>query len=188
LKKILKDYLFLLLIAGTIVLLDQITKAWIRQTLALGEVYHPELWLSNFIRIVYWKNTGAAFGMFQSLGGVFTVLSFVVSGIILYYFPQIPSKDWLIRLSMGMLLGGAIGNLIDRLTRGYVTDFISVGNFPVFNIADSSISVGVVILFFGMWLQEKRAKLDGQKSASNAQGSVPETGDGSGFAEETQGD
>lgn len=187
-KKYLNDYLFLFLIAGTIILLDQITKEWIRQSLALGEVFHPELWLSNYVRIVHWKNTGAAFGMFQSLGGVFTVLSFIVSGIILYYFPQIPSKDWLIRVSMGMLLGGAIGNLIDRLIHGHVTDFISVGNFPVFNIADSSISVGVVVLFFGMWLQEKRAKLDSQKIDPDVQGSNLETADGSGFAEETQGD
>jgi len=188
LKKYLKDYLILFLIAGTIVLLDQVSKAWVRQALALGEVYHPELWLSNYIRIVYWKNTGAAFGMFQSLGGVFSVLSFIVSGIILYYFPQIPSKDWLIRVSMGMLLGGAIGNLIDRLTLGYVTDFISVGDFPVFNVADSSISVGVVVLFFGMWLQEKRAKLDLQKPIQDTHGSALETSDVSGFPKETQSD
>ncbi len=111
---------------------------------------------------------------------------FIVSGIILYYFPQIPSKDWLIRISMGMLLGGAIGNLIDRLTLGYVTDFISVGDFPVFNIADSSISVGVVVLFFGMWRQERRTKLDSQKLVTDTQKSALETRDTSGLAEETQ--
>jgi signal peptidase II len=158
LKKHLSDYLFLFLIAGTVIVLDQLTKFWIRQNLALGEVLRPDLWISNYARILYWKNTGAAFGMFQNLGGVFSVFSLIVSVIIVYYFPQIPRQDWLIRLAMGMLLGGAVGNLISRLSQGYVTDFISVGSFPVFNVADASISVGVVILFFGMWMQERNKK------------------------------
>ena len=59
---------------------------------------------------------------------------------------------------MALLLGGALGNLIDRLYQGYVTDFISLSEFPVFNIADASISLGVVVLFFGMWYQEKEKK------------------------------
>ena len=59
---------------------------------------------------------------------------------------------------MSMLLGGALGNLISSLAQGYVTDFVSVGNFPVFNVADASISVGVVVLFFGMWIQEVKEK------------------------------
>lgn len=170
LKNYLKDYLWLFSIAGIIVVLDQLTKVWIRQNLMLGEVFHPEFWLSNYVRILYWKNTGAAFGMFQNLSGVFTVLSLIVSGVILYYFPQIPRQDWLVRLAMGMLLGGAVGNLIDRLTLGYVTDFISVGEFPVFNIADASISLGVVVLFFGMWVQERRKTRPSQPDEAGAGG------------------
>jgi signal peptidase II len=83
------------------------------------------------------------------------ILSMMVSAAIIYYFPQVPRQDRWIRLAMAMLLGGALGNLIDRLYQGYVTDFISVGNFPVFNVADASISIGVVVLFIGMWLQER---------------------------------
>jgi signal peptidase II len=90
---------------------------------------------------------------------VFTVLAFIVAGVIIYYFPQVPRDEWLIRLAMGLQMGGALGNLIDRLTQdGTVTDFISVGNFPVFNIADASISVGVAILFFGMWHRERKER------------------------------
>jgi len=183
LKRYLQDYLLLILIAGVIVILDQLTKFWIRQNLLIGEVYRPELWISNYARIVHWKNTGAAFGMFQSLGGVFTVLSFIVGAVIVYYFPQISRQDWLIRLAMGMLLAGAIGNLIDRLTQGYVIDFISVGNFPVFNVADSSISVGVAVLFIGMWVQEKRKKPEPDPDAQEVPGS-----DASGIPEEMQGE
>ena len=157
-KKHLTSYAILFLIAGIIVLLDQLTKEWVRLNLQLGEIYRPELWISNYFRLVHWKNTGAAFGMFQDMNPVFMALSVLVSAVILYYFPQIPRQDWLVRLSMGMLLGGAVGNLIDRFRQGYVTDFISVGKFPVLNIADASISVGVAVLFVGMWLQEKGKK------------------------------
>ena len=158
LKRILNNYGLLVTIAAAIIVLDQLTKYIIRANLPLGQVYRPDLWLSQYARIVHWKNTGAAFGLFQNLGGIFTVLSFVVATVIIYYYPQVPRKDWTVRVAMGLLLGGAVGNLIDRLIQGYVTDFVSVGSFPVFNIADASISTGVVILFIGMWLQEREAK------------------------------
>jgi signal peptidase II len=167
LKRYIADYAFLFLVAGTVILLDQLTKSWIRANLQLGEIYRPDLWLSDFARIVHWKNTGAAFGMFQSGGMIFTVLSFVVSVVIIYYFPQTPRTDWLIRLAMGLLLGGAVGNLIDRLQQGHVTDFISVGDFPVFNVADSSISLGVVVLFLGMWKQEREARAERARLQTN---------------------
>jgi len=158
LKKYISIYSLLVSIAGLVIFLDQITKQIIRTYLSLGQVYRPDLWLSEYARIVHWKNTGAAFGLFQNMGGVFTILSFVVAAVIIAYYPQVPFKDWTVRIAMGLLLGGAIGNLIDRLNQGHVTDFISVGSFPVFNIADASISTGVVILFFGMWMQEREAK------------------------------
>ena len=131
-KKYLPDYLFLFSIAGTIILVDQWTKYLIRSNLALTEIYRPDLWISEYVRIVNWKNYGAAFGIFQNLGGVFRTLSFIVSLVIIYYFPQTPRQDRLVRLAMSMLLGGAVGNLIDRLHQGYVTDFISVGLVPGF--------------------------------------------------------
>jgi signal peptidase II len=70
---------------------------------------------------------------------------------------------------MSMQMGGAIGNLVDRLTIGHVTDFISVGKFPVFNIADSSISVGCVVLLLGVWWQERVAKKEKIQAASSDQ-------------------
>src|SRR4030067_1795107 len=99
--------------------------------------------MEPYARIVHWKNTGAAFGLLQGFGGVFTILGLLVSIAILFYFPQVPTREWTLRLAMGLQLGGAVGNLIDRITQGYVTDFISVGTLPVFNVADSSISLGV---------------------------------------------
>jgi signal peptidase II len=120
---------------------------------------------------VHWYNRGAAFGMFQEGSMVFTVLAFIIIAAILYYYPQVSGADWPLRLAMSMQLGGALGNLIDRLTIGHVTDFISVGTFPVFNIADSSITVGVIALLLGVWWQERaeRAKKAKMLAASSEQ-------------------
>jgi signal peptidase II len=160
LKKYFKDYIFLFSLAGAIVALDQWTKYLVRQNLPFQAIWSPWPWLTPFARIVHWKNTGAAFGIFQGFGDVFTILAIVVSIAILYYFPQVPRRDWTLRLAMGMQLGGAVGNLIDRLFFGSVTDFVSVGNFAVFNVADASISIGVAILILGMLAKERQDYLE----------------------------
>jgi signal peptidase II len=162
--KYLKDYAFLVIVAGTIVAMDRITKSLVLKNLAIEEFWSPWPWLEPYARIVHWKNTGAAFGMLPGFGDVFMVLAILVSLAILYYFPQVPREDWPLRLAMGLQMGGAVGNLIDRLTIGYVVDFISVGNFPVFNIADASISVGVTVLILGVWIKERaeRSSMPGE--------------------------
>ncbi|MCX6026008.1 MAG: signal peptidase II [Chloroflexi bacterium] len=151
-----RTYAILTAIAGAIVLLDQYTKHLVRTRLALGEVWMPLEWLAPYVRIVHWTNTGAAFGLFQNGGMIFTVLAIIVSGAIIYYYRNVERASWLIRFALGLQLGGALGNLIDRLTRGTVTDFVSVGTFPVFNVADSSISVGVALLLVDMLIEQRR--------------------------------
>ena len=153
------------MIAALIVGLDQWTKWLVRVNIPAGETWLPEslAWLSPYARIVHWYNTGAAFGIFKEGGMVFTVLAFIVIGAILYYYPQVERSDWSLRVAMSMQLGGAVGNLIDRLRIGHVTDFISVGTFPVFNVADASISVGCAVLFVGVLLNELAQK----KKAAN---------------------
>lgn len=159
LKKYVQDYAFLFGLAGIIILLDQWTKALVRANLAVSEVWSPWDWLLPYARIVHWENTGAAFGMLQRFGGVFAVLAVLVAIAILYYFPQVPRADWALRLAMVLQFGGAVGNLIDRVTNGgAVTDFVSVGRFPVFNVADASISIGVVVLILGMWIKERSTR------------------------------
>lgn len=150
------------MIAVVIVVLDQWTKAWVRANIPAGSSWLPDhwQWLSPYARLVNWYNTGAAFGMFKNGSMVFTVLAFLVIGAILFYYPKVENDDWSLRLALSMQLGGAIGNLIDRLTIGQVTDFISVGNFPVFNVADASISVGAAVLFLGVWLRERAERRD----------------------------
>jgi len=155
-----KDYALLFGVAGVSVAFDQWTKWWVRENIAFGGEWLPDwlTWLSPYARLVHWYNSGAAFGMFQNGNLVFTILAFLVIGAIIYYFPHAEPDDWTLKLAMGLQLGGAMGNLIDRLLMGKVTDFISVGAFPVFNIADASISIGVAILLLGIWLKEREEK------------------------------
>ncbi|MCC6568958.1 MAG: signal peptidase II [Anaerolineales bacterium] len=168
-KRLFEKYGMLFSVAGLIVLFDQWTKSLVRENLPLGATWLPESleWLSPYARFVHWHNTGAAFGMFQNGAMVFTALAFLVVGAIIYYFPQVDKHDWTLRLAMSMQLGGALGNLLDRLLReGRVTDFISVGSFAVFNVADASISIGTAILLLGVYLQERAAKRSAAVQAS----------------------
>ncbi len=169
--KVLRNYLGLFTGAGIIIALDQWTKNLVRTNIPPGGVWLPEGWeqLENYFRIVHWHNTGAAFGLFKNGSLVFTILAFVVSAAIIWFYAQLEEKDWFLRIPLAMQLGGAVGNLIDRLLfDGVVTDWISVGNFAVFNVADASISVGTAIMLIGVWIAEKRArKTQGQEQTQS---------------------
>jgi signal peptidase II len=158
LLKLIRTYLPLVVIVTVIIILDQWTKGLVRANLAISETWMPIEWLAPYARIVHWYNTGSAFGMFQQFGDVFKFLAPVVALLILYYYPQVEEKDWWMRLALAMQMSGALGNFIDRVTIGHVTDFISVGTFPVWNVADASITVGVGILLLGVYLTERSAK------------------------------
>ena len=156
-----RNYLFLFTTAGIILALDQWTKNLIRADIPVGGTWLPEGWeqLSIYIRVVHWHNTGAAFGMFKDGATLFTSLAFVVVGAIIWFYREIDPADSFLRLALAMQMGGALGNLADRLLfNGVVTDWISVGTFAVFNVADASISVGTAIMLLGVWIMEKREK------------------------------
>lgn len=157
-KKYLKAYAFLLPVSISLIVLDQWTKSLVRANLSFNEVWMPIEWLAPYVRIVNWQNTGAAFGIFQGMNGIFLVLAFFIIIVILFYFPLIPAGDYFFRLALSLQMAGATGNLMDRLYRGFVTDFVSIGKFPVFNVADSCITMGVVVLLVGMWIEERKTK------------------------------
>jgi signal peptidase II len=158
LKGNIKQYAFLVVLAGTIIALDQWTKQLVRTLIPRGQLWSPWEWLTPYARIVHWDNSGVAFGLFQGTGSIFLVLALVVAVVIIYYYPRVAGNDWILRVALAMQLGGALGNVVDRIFfNGKVTDFISVGDFPVFNVADASISVGVCVLLLGVWLQERHS-------------------------------
>jgi signal peptidase II len=139
------------LIAAAVVTLDQMTKIIIRATLSPGEAWPDRDWLLNIINV---SNSGAAFGILQGQTVFLVVTSLVgVAAIVLYYmFP--PLEHGLLRAALGLQLGGAASNLVDRVRFGEVTDFINFDFWPAFNVADASISIGVVtILWFFLVLE-----------------------------------
>ncbi|MGD0751306.1 MAG: signal peptidase II [Anaerolineales bacterium] len=174
------DYLVLLLVAVIIVTSDQLAKVWVRANVPLGGDWLPAqlALLMPFARIRFWYNSGAAFGIFANGNYLFMVLAIIVAGAILYYFPRVSRKDWWLRLALMLQFSGAVGNLTDRIQFGHVTDFISVGNFAIFNIADASISVGVAVLILGVWITEMAEKR--RAAAQKVAAPSPDEGEGKG--------
>lgn len=121
---------------------DQFSKALVREALRVGESAPAE----GFLRLTHVTNSGAIFGLFPNQAVVMTAASLVGIAVLVYFYHAHAGSDWRVRVSMGLLLGGAVGNLIDRLVLGRVTDFLDVGAWPVFNLADSSIVTGVIML------------------------------------------
>lgn len=155
------------LVALAIVGLDQWTKSLVEQAIPLGETYVPFPALDPWFRLVHWSNTGTAFGLLQGQGGLAALLALVVIVGVLAYSHQLPTDNWAVRLCLGLILGGALGNQIDRLQFGHVTDFLlfslPVGDrllhWPAFNVADSSIVVGTILLAaLLLWADRDRSK------------------------------
>ena len=133
---------------------DQLTKLLIRANMRIGESWPEE----GFLRLTHGTNTGSAFGLFQDQTLVLTIASVVAIGFVFLFYRNDGGSTWLSWLTSGLILGGALGNLIDRVIAGKVTDFIDVGPWPVFNIADSSIVVGIIVLCASVLLRrDKRA-------------------------------
>ncbi|MBN1640924.1 MAG: signal peptidase II [Anaerolineae bacterium] len=135
--------------------LDRLTKYLVVSRLELYEAWAPIPALGKVLTIHYVTNTGAAFGLFQNANLFFVIVGIVVSLAIVVYHRFVPDRMWLIRLSLGLQLGGALGNLIDRLTVGHVIDFVDLQIWPVFNVADSSIVCGAILLAL-LILREER--------------------------------
>ena len=135
--------------AAAVLALDQVTKAIVRASLDRGESWPDPDWP---VRIRYITNTGAAFGILEDETMFLTVMAFLgIAAIYLYYrFP--PFDHWVVPIAIGMLLGGAAGNLLDRVRVGEVTDFIDFPRFPAFNVADSAINLGIATIVIGYLL------------------------------------
>lgn len=154
-KKFLKHNGFLFLIAAAVIIADQLTKALIRQNLALGEAWAPIPAIGEFFRFLYWQNRGAAFGTLQNAGPVLTVVRIAIAIFIIVFYQKAEIKDTLMKVALSLMLGGAVGNLIDQFSLGFVTDFIAVGRYPIFNVADSCVTIGVGLMLLDMLIKEK---------------------------------
>jgi signal peptidase II len=139
-------WLVFLVIAGAVVVLDQIAKAWLVANVSPGEVVEV---LGDWVRLIFSQNSGALFGLFRDNAVLFGIVSLAVIGLIVAYHGR-AGRSLYMSIALGLLLGGAIGNLVDRLRLGYVVDFIDIGignwRFYTFNLADSAISLAIVML------------------------------------------
>ncbi len=131
------------LVAAFVFGFDQLTKALVRDWLAVGESWPSDGWL---VKITHVTNSGAAFGILQNAGLFLTITAVIAIGAIVFYYLFPPLEHGLLRVAMGLLLGGAAGNLVDRLRFGHVTDFVDFPRYPEFNVADSSIVIGLFVL------------------------------------------
>lgn len=130
-----------LLIGAGVIATDQLSKALVRDRLSRGD-HWPEG--ADLLRFSHIENSGAAFGILEGAGGFLLISTLIGIGAIVAYVLYAPAGDWRYTLGLGAILGGAIGNLIDRVRLGAVTDFIDPAHYPAFNIADSAIVVGVI--------------------------------------------
>ena len=145
-------------IALFVVLADQLSKVWIQANLAVGQISFD----AGFFQIIHVQNTGAAFGIFKEHTSAIIVLVFIEIAIILLIVFLLRNRlsfldGKLVRVGLGLIIGGAIGNQIDRLRLGYVTDFLDFKVWPAFNVADSSAVVGAIVIAFAILFLAKSA-------------------------------
>jgi signal peptidase II len=148
-------------VALLILVADQMSKYLVLSNLNPGQSWNPVASLTPWASITHVTNTGAAFGLFPDRGSFFVVIAVIVVAAIIFYYRHLPAGQWWIKISLGLQLGGALGNLLDRLRLGYVIDFIDFKIWPVFNLADSAIVIGVAILAYYL-LRDKGEKENGE--------------------------
>lgn len=145
-------WLFAIIIGVT--LLDQATKQWIVGWLGPGSVESRFELLGSFVAFEYLENRGAAFGVFQQGTTVLAILSVIIIAVGFFAMVRFASDQFWLAVSIALLLGGAAGNAIDRFSRGYVIDFIAIGRFWKFNLADSAVTIGAILTFVLLWRAE----------------------------------
>jgi signal peptidase II len=145
----------LLAVAFAAVVADQVTKQIVVSSLELGESVH----VVGPLEIRHVTNPGIAFGLFSSWATAVTVLTAVAVGWMLFYFARSGARHPVLPVALGLLIGGSVSNLIDRLRLGHVTDFLDLRFWPAFNLADSFIVIGVAILLGALVSAERQPRL-----------------------------
>jgi signal peptidase II len=157
-----KRWVLFIGISGAVLALDRLLSWLVVTHLELGESWDAIPAISQVIRITRSHNTGAAFGMLPIAANLFLVLAFVTVAVFIYMYPRLPDGAWLSRLSIALISGGALGNALDRLSHGYVVDYVHVQLTPtlsnISNIADHLITVGVALLLIDQWRIERRER------------------------------
>jgi len=139
-----------LLVAGAVLIGDQITKVIASDSLGRDASTHRLEILGSVLAFEYLENTGAAFGVLKGQGVILTLVAGLVMVLLMAHYLRSGRSSVVLGTSLGLLMGGALGNVVDRVRLGYVVDFIAVGVWPKFNMADSAVTVGVTLLAWSM--------------------------------------
>lgn len=178
--RIKRKYTILVVLTAFVILLDQITKYVIVDRFRYGESIPV---IPGFFSLTYIRNTGAAFGLLAHSNPAFRIPFFVIVPIvalvaIAFIFRKIPDKDLKLSTALSLVIGGAIGNLIDRVQLSYVVDFLDFHwkyeyHFPAFNVADTAICIGVGVLMLDLLSQPATQAADGEKKETPINASAP---------------
>ncbi|MFC1975153.1 signal peptidase II [Chloroflexota bacterium] len=138
--------------------MDQATKYLVLQNIPEGQSWSFFPALAKLFQLTHITNTGAAFGSFSEAGVIFKFVAIFVIIVIMFFYHHLPAEIVGVRISLGLIVGGAMGNLLDRFVRpgGAVVDFIDIGFWPIGNVADFSIIIGVGILAYYLWNEENQ--------------------------------
>lgn len=146
----------LFLVMAAVIILDQLSKYIVENWLPINRSWAPIEVLAPIFKLTHVSNTGAAFGLFPTGSSVFMIVAVVVAIVIIIYNQRLPADHYLYRVALGLQLGGALGNFIDRLRIDHVTDFLDFGPWPVFNFADMAIVSGVMLLAFLLFRENRQ--------------------------------
>ncbi len=157
-----KRWSLLFFVAFTVVLIDQLSKEWVIANIPPYASQSPIPALSPFFRLTHSFNTGAAFGMLPNAGDLFLVLALLIVVFLVFFYRRIPAAGWPTRVGIALVIGGALGNVIDRVRHGHVTDFVhfTIGDIisNVSNLADHAIVLGVFIIIADSFRLERIEK------------------------------
>jgi signal peptidase II len=178
-----KRWLWVLLLISAVVAVDLISKQSVSENLALGETREPVGFLAPYFQITLSYNTGAAFGMLPDAGNIFLIVAIVIVIGMMFFFNRIPDNGTMTRVGIGFIVGGALGNAIDRIQHGHVIDFIhyslpQLNLSNVSNLADHAIVLGVILVLIDSWRLERLEKAADAADSSSATPNISgETGD-----------
>lgn len=161
---------WLIVVAAFVFAFDQVTKYAATAYLGPGGQEERVNIIGSWLRLVYVTNSGAAFGILQDRTFLFSIIAFLAIPVLLIFYSRLPSESIIPRFCLGLLLGGTLGNLVDRVRFGYVVDFIDMGyghlRWPTYNVADSAFVIGVLILtIYLTFLSSDKANKQGVPSA-----------------------
>jgi signal peptidase II len=141
------------LLAFLVLAVDQLIKYFVHRGMALGQSFPL---VDGIIKLTYVRNTGAAFSLFSGFSHYLIVIGLIIILLVIYFHHKIPSKWHTLQIALAFILGGSLGNLMDRIFRSYVIDYIDLTIWPVFNLSDIMINLGVILIIFELFLKGKK--------------------------------